>query len=453
MADNPLLLKAQSMGIKPAGAPQPAGSLLQKAQQLGMKPGITTPSPKPPAQDNSLLGKISSGVGKVLDPLSQGTFGTFGKTTGGLITQGIASGAQLYGQVTGNKGATQFGQKLEKGLGPQGFQPTAKDVAFQTLELYPGGEGISKYLKDLPGGEFIAKHIAELPDALKKNAIEQYSKVFGATSKESKALVKETVPGLLDKGISFKNAGDLATKAEGKATEFGGKIDEFFKALPKTAKESTKPILDKIAAFRDKFIVDGKILRPEAVQAANNTMEKIAQFGKDIGTESARKVRQIFDEHFDVSKGIEDLSTYTKKAERAGADAIRAEFAKTRPELAKLNGEFNFWKNVQDLGTYTAEKAKGKLTKGLASVTGAALGFEAGQGLGQKAEYTAIGAWLGSKAIDMFRSPGWQTLSAVQKSKLADAIMKSDTKTIELITSKVLGTGQNVITGALSPSK
>ena len=53
----------------------------------------------------------------------------------------------------------------------------------------------------------------------------------------------------------------------------------------------------------------------------------------------------------------------------------------------------------------------------------------------------------------MFRSPGWQTLSAVQKSKLADAIMKSDTKTIELITSKVLGTGQNVITGALSPSK
>ena len=397
-----------------------------------------------PQAKKSVLGKISSGIQKGMDTASNFAFGTFGKTTGGLITQGIASGAQLLGQATGNEKATEFGQKLEKQLGSQGFQPTASDIAFQSLELYPGGGKISEALSKLPGGKQVIEHISSLPDTLKKSAIEQYSKVFNATSKEAKSLVKETVPKLLEKKVTFSSPANLAEKAESMATEYGGKIGEYFKNLPTDAKEATQPILDKLNVFKNQYIVDGKVMRPEAVQATENVMSKISQFGKDISTENARKVRQILDEHFDVSKGIDDISTYTKKAERAGANAIRAEFAKTRPDLDKLNKEFNLWQNVKDLATYSAEKAKGRVVgSGLGSLIGGATGYNKGGIIGG-IEGATIGGILGDKAIKLMRSPGWNTVSAVLKNNLADALAKGDKKTIEMLITKITSGSKNI---------
>lgn len=326
----------------------------------------------------------------------------------------------------------------------ENIKPT--DIAFTALALYPGGGFVTKYLKKLPGGTKTLEYISKLPEKAKAKAIEQYASIFNATSKESKALVKETVPELVVRGEKVSSISNLVEKAELKATNYGEQITKYFNELPADAKEQTKPILDKLNVLKNKYIIDGKIIRPEAVNAIDKTMEKISQFGNEISTESVRKMRQIFDEHFDVSKGLDDISAYTKKAERAAADAIRAEFAKNRPDLAKLNKEFTFWKSVQDLAIYSSEKAKSKFSKNISSIIGGATGFSLGEGFGGKTSGTIIGAWLGTKAIDIMRSPAWKTFSAVEKNKLADAIIKGDLENINLLVGKLSAGIGNQIT-------
>lgn len=375
--------------------------------------------------------KIFGGASKLL-------YGSTAKTVGTLLKEDLISGAEALGKKE------VFGANVQK-LKEQQEKVTPLDIALTALELYPGGGVLAKELGKLPGGARVLEYIAKLPEGLKKSAIKQYSSIFNATSKESKALVKETVPELLARGEKVISPERLVEKAELNATTYGEKIDKFFQELPSSAKEATKPILDKLVAFKNKYIADGKVIRPEAVKAAENTMEKITQFGKEISTESARKVRQIFDEHFDISKGIEDIATYTKKAERAAADAIRAEFAKTRPELAKLNGEFTFWKNVQDLAAYTAEKSKKGITKSLTSLIGGAIGFQTGEGAAGKTTGTLVGLYLGAKGVELLRSPAWKSTSAILKNNLAEAIIRGDTKEIGMILGKITAGAKNAV--------
>ena len=401
-------------------------------------------APKVPDGFFSRAGKFVAGGGLIKKP-SEFLFGTVGKTVGKTILSGVESVSELAtGKTIEEQGKKRVGFDVA-GRGEQPL-PTVGDIAFTALELYPGGGFVTQSLKKVPGGIQTLKFLANLPETMKKKAIQQYASIFGATSKESKALVKKVVPELLERKEKILSTEKLVEKAEGKVTKYGEKIDQFFEALPANAKEQTKPILDKLVEFKNKFTVEGKIIRPEAIKAIDNTMEKISQFGKEISSKSARKMRQIFDEHFSISKGIDDISVYMKKAERAGADAIRAEFAKTRPILDNLNKEFSFWTNVLDLGTYSTEKSKSRFTKSISSVIGGVVGFQAGEGIGGKTSGAIIGAYLGTKAIDLMRSPAWKSISAIEKNKLADAIMKADIDTINLIITKMTAGIKNIAT-------
>jgi len=397
-------------------------------------------------EQQSALGKLAEVGDKTFGKAANFLFGTSAKTIGNLIGQGVEAAQGEKGVFTEGF-EKQFGS-IEKSMMGQDSkgESAVQDIAFTTLELYPGGGFVTKQLRKVPGGTQILGYLSKLPEGLKKKAVEQYASIFNATSKEAKALVKETAPEMLARGEKIMSFDNLAEKAESKVTQYGEKIDDFFNNLPQDAKEQTKPILDKLFELKNKYIVEGKEIRPEAIKAINTTMEKISQFGKEISTESARKMRQIFDEHYDVSRGLDDITVYVKKAERAGADAIRAEFAKTRPELANLNSEFTFWKNVQDLGSYASEKAKGKLTKSIGSIVGGAVGFGQGEGFGGKASGTVIGAFLGTKAIDLMRSPAWKSISAIQKNKLAEAIIRGDANTTNQIITRMITGTQNILT-------
>lgn len=389
-----------------------------RANREAVKSNPSSVAPKP-----GFISGLSKGFESVLNPASEFMFGSTSRTVGGMITNTIREGQKLF------TGSTTI---------PEQKPPSGTDIAFTALELYPGGGFVSNALKKVKGGEKILSYISKLPENAKKKAIEKYASIFKATSKESRALLEKTAGGLVERGQLIGSVGGLAEKAEGLSTLYGKKIDDYFKKLPADAKEQTRPIIDKLVELGNKYIVDGVVQNKPAVEAIKSTMENITKLGNEVSSGAFRKLRQIWDEHYDVTKqSIDDISAYTKKAQRLGADAIRDEFAKTRPDLDKINKEFNFWSNVQKLGEYTTSKAKGVLSAGIGATVGGIMGAESGQGalgkIGGAGAGIVVGSILGKNAIEFMKSPAWKSASSVAKYKLAEAIMKNPAEAKQII--------------------
>jgi hypothetical protein len=378
--------------------------------------------------------------GDYLKGPSQFLFGSTGKAVGGLITTGIGSAQQLAGTATGNKELQEKGTRL-RSIGEEAITPM--NVAMTGLELYPGGGALTRGLKKLPGGKAVIGAISKLPDKLKATAIKQYSGLFNATTQKTKALTEKVAPKLLEKGKIIASADALQTEALEKTVKLGSKIDNWFKGLPAGAKETVSPILKDIQKRQSQYMVGKKVVN----EAGYNALEKIkkdltTQTG-EMATKNLRKLRQIWDKHYDVSKGIDDIASYTKEANRVGADAIRNLLAKKNPDLAKLNKEFSFWRGVADLATETAKKQtlKGSV---LGSVAGGSVGYKQGGGFGALTGMT-VGAIAGKSVINLMRSPAWNSVSAVAKNNLADALMSGGKETIELAVSKIISGSANLL--------
>lgn len=110
------------------------------------------------------------------------------------------------------------------------------------------------------------------------------------------------------------------------------------------------------------------------------------------------------------------------------ADAIREELGEQLPDIDALNKEYSFWKNGNQvvLDTVTRRVGQAKpLGQKLASAAGTAAGYATGR---------VGGAVLGLEAMTALEklttSTAWGTVSAVMKSKLADAIASGNTSAI-----------------------
>lgn len=419
----------------------------------------------PKEQQKSLLTRAADGIDKIMGPASEFIAGTSAPAVGSVIGSGVEAATDLYTQVSGKKatgilGTLQekkpFTQSAEQLLGPAGGKAeTAKTLAFSTLEMYPGGGAAKTLVKKLPYGEkaiaAFSKVIDHIPANLREQAIKQYSEALAATGKEMKATSEKIIPGLLERGqsVGFGGLEGLAQKASGLEDVAGKRIDLYLKNAPQTIKTTIRPVLGALETLKNKYIVDGKIIRPEAVNTIEKTQETIATLSKkgEVSQKSVVALRRIFDEHFSTSKGLDDITQYTKKSERAAGDAIRAEIAKSSPDFAKLNSEYSFWRNVRQVAETTAEKQKSQVKGGLSSIissaAGTVAGASAGQGYAEKAIFAGIGGYLGNKGVEFFKGPAFKSMSAVQKNKLANAIAKGSFKEADLIVSKALAGTRN----------
>jgi len=418
-------------------------------KKLGIKPKSAT-VPKDSIQPIKKQGNI---IERGLEKASNLTFGTFGKTTGGLITQGIASGAKLVGQATGSEKVFGYGEKLEKQLGPQGFEAKPVDIVFQTLELYPGGGKAREFLSKLPGGKQLVSGftnmIDKIPVNLRAKAVKQFSEALGATTKENKVLTAKVVPELLEKKIAPSNLGKLSTIAEEKISTVGQSIDEFIQTIPEATRMKVKPVLEALENTKKQFIVDGVQIEPQVIKMADELKDVIAQFGEDISPKSLRAVRQIWDKTISkaggfVGKTLKEGGEIDLK--REATSAIREELAKEFPQLAKLSGEYNFWKNVEKITKATLERksTQGKgLSQVITTVGGAGAGASQGNTLGERVKNAAIGALIG-KFAGTFNAPGYKMISANTKNKLAEAIASGNTKNIGFYLTKITSMLKNI---------
>jgi len=282
-------------------------------------------------------------------------------------------------------------------------------------------------------------------DMLRESGQREYAQVLGATTKGNKLRSERVVPELIDRGVTSTTLKGMSEKANTAAAGAGQAITDAFDNLPTGSRVGLGPIsaaLEKGAM--DAFTVEnpqtgqrvpmsGEASRGLGhIAEINRSLEQIAEVDPATGemylsAANARRVRQFYDQVTKDAGGFEGKNLSDKSiagAHEMAADAIRDELSKNFPDIAKLNKEYSFWKDVARVVDDTMVRKQGQakgLGKKIAGAAGAAGGFGSG-GL--------AGAIVGKVALEslesMVSSPAWRTISAVTKDRLADALSKGN---------------------------
>lgn len=275
---------------------------------------------------------------------------------------------------------------------------------------------------------------------IRNKAVEQYSRVLNPTKEKTKAITQRIVPELIRRGETAFTMPGMLNRARDRMRFFGQQIDDAWEQMEQQGVTAqVDPILQRLGdVAREHFHVTdtaGRLvpLRGPAeaglreLQGIAETLQDAATVNpvngtREIPAATLRSLRQYWDEVADKSgaftKAPRDLADWARgRASRYGGDAVRAELGAAAPDLAAINREFSFWNRVADVTEQTVARRSGQqkpLTRRIAQLAGA----EAGGG--------GLMSLFGAAAMDQFQallsSPGWGTISAVMKDRLANAI-------------------------------
>jgi len=390
-----------------------------------------------------LLEKVSNLTEKTFGKASDLFFGSTGKTVGGLITGGIGSASALAGKKT-------FGQSLEK-QAEEAITPT--NIAFTTLELYPGGGELGKLLSKIPGSSKLVSKIDDavkiLPKSLREKAIKLYTEALAPTTKKTKLQAKKIVPELLER----KEKAGIFTglkKIEEKAVEglrgAGELIDAEIEMMDKVKKLEVKPIINSLRKFAKEAIIEGTdvVAEPTKVAATENIAKVITDLGKEASVKSLRSLRQIWDDTIKkAGKGFgrSDADNFLLGAKKEATNSIREVLALENPTLDLLNKEYSFWSNVSEVISETLLRKSSQIGKKgrIAQVLGGVLGSTLGP------KEAAIGALVGRKLEQAFGSAAWKTRSAIWKNELAKHLVDGSVDKVFLMLKELGVVTQNEI--------
>lgn len=440
---NGLTKKQQAIFSRPTTKTQPTLTVSQALAKKRVNISLKDNEPKAP---ESLFGKASKFFEKGLKPTSKFLFGSLGKTAGKTILGGAEAVSEL---VTGKTIEEQGKKRLGFDVAGRGEEPAPSvlDIGFTVLETLPGGGALKNLLKKLPGSKQIIAKLDDalklLPDKQKEKAIKVFTEGLAPTTKKTKAQAERIVPELLERGEAGTLKG-LKEKAVEGTLKSGEQIDVLLKDIGKN-KVETKPILEGINKFKERFIVDGKVIEPLAIKTADDIEQVVLNLGKEVDVDSLVKLRRIWDKQIakkGAGFGLDDLTTFSNDIKKEATASIRSVLAKESPDLTKLNKEFNFWRGVDDVIGATLERTAGqsgklrnRIAQGFGSVAGGATGGIPG---------VFIGAEIGKRLAQAFNSTVWKTKSSVWRNNFADKLIEGNIEAITLLL-KELGVGiQNI---------
>ena len=303
-------------------------------------------------------------------------------------------------------------------------------------------------------------------NALQSSAEKKSAQALGATTKADKQLSEKIVPELLSRRVTFATRGGLLQKAQSSVEDVGGQLEETYSRLPPDTKIDIAPVIKRLEDAKDRFITTGAggqrvVVDAAGYKAADQLQQTIISLAQDphklitnsdVSVNSLREARQILDKSIaktgkSFALGAKDSAVLA--AQKSGANAIRNELAQEFPQIAKINKEYNFWKNVETVVGNTVQRTKSQATpvgETIAEGAGAVIGATKGGGLGN----IVLGA-TGYKLLkSVVTSPAWRQTSAVARSTLADALIKGNKEQALYVLNRLaVGVAKNA--GKLSP--
>lgn len=262
---------------------------------------------------------------------------------------------------------------------------------------------------------------------LKESAQKQFTEALGPTKQRFKQQAEKVVPGLIKRRFGAFTRGGLHAKTGEQLTKAGEELERVIGEVPKNTRIGLNGVIRSLGKYKNSFTVveSGKrvVIDEIGYQNVQKLQNTLKQFGDDVSFGTLRKTRQIMDQI--VTKGGKAFGRTLEEggkidATREAGNAIRKLIAQRFPNVAKVNAEYTFWKNVDEVLEETIKRTKphgAPIGEQIAEVAGATGGLVSG-GIGK-----AIGGALAFKWIrKILTSTGFRTLSAVAKDRIADLI-------------------------------
>jgi hypothetical protein len=178
------------------------------------------------------------------------------------------------------------------------------------------------------------------------------------------------------------------------------------------------------------------VIDPRPVQQLTELQHIIQGLGDDVSVSHLAAVRRVWDDVVARAGGYAHrgsastfgipLAEQTEAwAKREGASAIRKQLAEGVPDLAAVNAEFAFWRDLQSILSATAARTQAQgagLTRTMAATVGTAAGALTGDDWQSRATNAAIGGVLAPRLAAAFTSAPWQLMSAQARNQIANAI-------------------------------
>jgi hypothetical protein len=310
--------------------------------------------------------------------------------------------------------------------------------------------------------------MARAGEAIRESAEKRVAQALGATKERFKAMAEKLAPQMLDRGVpgaAGASRAGLLEQATAKASEFGKAIDG---ALQGAANEAVgiAPIVDALEEAKSGFQVARRMSIADAarqgltaqarqagpgmvdvmvtldarpIQQLSQLQDTLRQLGDSATVEQIVAIRRVWDDVVARAGGFQHrssaafgvpLAEQTEAwAKREGTNAIRKVLADEQPQLAQLNREFAFWKNLQDVLTSTQKRTQaqqGGIGKTILTGAGATTGALTGDSAGDRAQKALIGAAAGRYLQGVVTSPRWRFVSANVRNQLADALVNGE---------------------------
>lgn len=331
----------------------------------------------------------------------------------------IAGGISLLGKA-GLESASMAGVTAAQG-------GSKKEIA-QNAALGAGGQLI---------GSTLGNFSQLISPAVQSAAEKSMARALGATTKADKVLTAKVVPGLLERGVTGMSRKSLLNSFANSVKNAGDTMSKVLDTIPADSPVNLSSVSAKLDEAKNAYLVAGQggkmvVADPQAVAHIEGFQKILNQIGTDNAPfASVRKLRQIWD------NGVAQAGGYAGKtlsegslieAQKTAANALRTELVKGRPDLEKVNAEFNFWSNAQKVLKDTVERTSSQgtpLTKQLTRVAGVGVGGLNGIAL------AAIG--------EIASSTGWRTVTAVMRSRLADSLAKGRPQDVISLITRILG--------------
>lgn len=393
---------------------------------------------------------------KTLGAASRFLFGSTAKAAGGTIAGGIGAGMQLASQATGSTPLRAAGQRVQQ-AGEKGVTPF--NIAMTPLEMWPGGGG--EMIGKIPVvGPALEKAGGKLAGALKGSAEKQMTEALAPTTIKMKRTAEKVVPGMLERGVTAFTRKGLQAKAGGMLEKAGAALDAELATIPAKSRIPFRPVLKALEDAKNEFMVAGTKVaaEPKAIEAIDGIKKVITDVAKGHGDnvpfESMRSLRQIWDAAVARAKSgkgflMDELGNFSLDAKKTGSNAIRKELATKFPNLAKVNAEYSFWKGVTDVVDATVERTASHGTP-LGEKVATAAGVAGGMAAGGPAKAAEAGAVM--KAIHgLANSTAWKTMSAVNKAKLAKAMMSGNAADVLALVARLGGDVSQIFQSSVPP--
>lgn len=358
-------------------------------------------------------GKTVDAAKRVISaPTLSGKLGAASETMG----HGLATALPVIGPAAANAGEQIGSGDIAGGLGAA--------AGILTPSALAGSGRLTAPLRDMAASK------------LRASAVAGVEKAINPTRVDTKVQTARIAPEMLKRRVKAGNLQKLEDLAAEKSAAAGAKVDEALTPY-KADTVDTMALVNELeqakAQYTGKTTSGATVINDkQRVGAIQKLQDTLMEYGDDISVESMVQLRRNWDEIVNAGKGFTTPKAGVKAgAARAGRTVLRDELKKAVPDLDKVNKEYSFWQTLEDVTHASNQRKTGQKGNLVASVAGGAGAVAAevampGAGLVKGGLQAALGAKVFSSLRRFMDSPGYQLWSAVQKDRLADALMAGD---------------------------